>query len=144
MEPVVLLIVIVGVVALLSQLGTGDVTAAAEATMRRLNPNAAHAHENGREIFVEDVADPDGRMYRLEYQTDTAGRGARAFCRHNPWGGNPYGVHQSHLFDSGQICLGARDFSLEEAVERARFWCTAYSYFREHGYEATHRAVPEW
>lgn len=101
--------------------------------MRRLNPNAVWGREGGREVFIEDVIDPDGRIYRIEYQCDAAGNHAVAYCRHNPWGGNPFSVHQSHLFDGGQICLGSGGFSLRDAVLRSRYWCTAYSYLREHG-----------
>jgi hypothetical protein len=101
--------------------------------MRRLNRHAIWSREGGREVFIEDHRDPDGRWYRLEYQSDSQGRNAVAYCRYNPWGTNTYGVHQSHLFPDGRICLGNGEFNLEAAVQRARFWCTAYSYLREHG-----------
>lgn len=101
--------------------------------MRRLNPNVLHGAENGREVFVEDWFDPDGRPYRLEYQCDTGGGNCTAYVRHNPWGNNPYPSTQSHLFSNGQICLGNGTYSLEQTVLRARYFCTAYSYFREHG-----------
>lgn len=108
-------------------------TSSATDTMQRLNPNRLWGRENGHEVFIEDWADPDGRMYRLEYQCDTNGRSATAYCRYNPWGSNPYPATQCHLYSSGQICLGSGTFDLETAVERARFWCTAYSVFRESG-----------
>lgn len=116
----------------------------ADAIMHRLNPQAVHAQERGKMIFIEDVKDPDGRLYRVEYQSDSRGRNAQAYCRYNPWGGNPYSAPQSHLFDDGKICLGSGTFNLEEVVGRSRSWCTAYSFMREHGYEATCRVMPEW
>ncbi len=114
--------------------GSANPLPAAAQKMRQLNGNALWGRENGKEVFIEDVTDPDGRMYRLEYQTDLDGQKVIAFCRHNPWGSNSLGVHDSHLFGSGQICLGTRDYSLEDAVQRARYWATAYSYLREHGH----------
>ena len=103
------------------------------AIMRELNQNVVWGREGNREIFLEDWCDPDGRWYRLEYQTDQDGRSAKAFCRHNPWGGNPHSAPESHLFSSNEICLGSGTFRLADAVQRARYWTTGYSYLREHG-----------
>lgn len=125
-------------------------SAQAAATMQQLNPHAVHAHEGGREVFIEDVSDPDGRMYRVEYQCDAHGRKAIAYCRHNPWGNNPHSYHEAHLRGDGFLCIGPgvhdceSPYDLEYAVRRARFWCGAYSYFREHGLAETKRVLPEW
>jgi hypothetical protein len=104
-------------------------------TIRESNPHALWARENNREIFVEDVTDPDGRMYRLEIRCDADGRNAEAYCLHNPWGRNTYSVSESHIFDSGLLCLGphGRAISFKDAVARARYWATAYSCLRETG-----------
>lgn len=105
----------------------------AASTMSLLNHNALRGHENGREVFIEDHSDPDGRMYRLEYQCDADGSNAVAYVRHNPWGRSQAPATQCHLFADGRICLGNRSYRLDEAVSRARYFCAAYSYYREHG-----------
>ena len=118
--------------------------------MHQLNHNALHSREGEREVFIEDVQDPDGLWYRIEYQCDPDGSNARAKVRHNPWGSNTYGYHQSHLSPGGEICLGSRitslhsPYGLEYAVKRARFWCTGYSFLRQHGYHRTLQMIPEW
>ena len=114
-------------------LGATPALSSAAATMRELNPRHLVGAEHGRQVFIEDHADADGRMYRLEYQCDGGGQNAQAYCRYNPWGGNPYTAIKSHLFEDGRICLGDRAYSLQVAVLRARYWCTGYSYLREHG-----------
>lgn len=125
-------------------------TSRAKAIMDDLNPNAVDGEEGGKHIFIEDVTDPDGRFFRLEYRCDTDGSNATAFCRYNPWGGNPYDYDDSHLGEDGFICYATglyRHFSpygLKYAVERCRYWCALYSYFREHGYAATCADFPEW
>lgn len=120
----------------------------AQDAMNQINRNALHAEENGKHIFIEDHTDPDGRMYRLEYQCDRDGRNAEAFCLHNPWGGNPFDMSQSHIRNTdGWLCLRshvAPALDLASAVKRARFWCTGFSYLQEHGYQATCRDIPEW
>jgi hypothetical protein len=109
-------------------------TSIAHSTMRRINPNALCGWEGRHPVYIEDHTDPDGRMFRLEYRCDAEGRNAVAYCRYNPWGRAAHSIHQSHLFGDGRICLGSRAFTLEEAVLRARYWCTAYSVLRETGH----------
>lgn len=90
--------------------------------------------------MIEDVRDPDGRMYRLEYRSTYDGLHSNAFCRFSPWGAfddYPGG----HADDTGFICISAniaRDYRasgvpLNILIPRARYWCTAYSVFRETG-----------
>ena len=101
--------------------------------MFRFNPNAFRGLEGGGHVYIEDHTDENGDMWRLEYRTDPDGRVARAFVLHNPWGANPFSPQQSHLHSTGEICLAGGDLPLETAVPRARYFCTAYSFFREHG-----------
>ncbi len=123
---------------------------AAQQMMAELNSNALYGQENGNEIFIEDVQDPDGRWYRIEYQCKADGSNARARVLHNPWGSNSYSYSQSHLNSQGDICLGSgmgsttSPYDLAFAVERARFWCTGYSFLRENGYRRTCELIPEW
>ena len=106
----------------------------AELTMLSLNRNAVAGSEDGNVIFIEDVKDTDGRMYRIEYQTNPAGNHATAWCRHSPWPRtSQFSVHACHLFETGQICIGGNSSDLRTVVLRARYWCAAYSYLREHG-----------
>lgn len=113
----------------------------AETVMRKLNPNALIAPEDDHLVFIEDVLDPDRRMYRVEVQSSSDGRKAIAFCRHNPWGDNPFDYPTSHLSSAGQLCLGATaggpvaqsNMDVQTAILKARYWCTAYSVLRETG-----------
>lgn len=121
-------------------------TSAAEELMRRMNPRVLVADEGGNVVFIEDVLDPDGRMFRMEYRATADGRRAYGWCLHNPWGGrgNPSaGVAYStgHVREDGFLCLGngmtnsvaSSPFSLEAVVQRSRFWCTAFSVYSETG-----------
>ena len=118
----------------------------AETQALGLNPNAVTGEENGHVVVIEDVVDPDGRVYRLEYHATPDGRRAIAWCRFNPWAtqgppgvGTDYFV--SHVAPDGFLCLGnpcERDlakspFGLDFAIRRARFWCTGFSVFMESG-----------
>lgn len=118
----------------------------AQDTMRRLNPNAFVGEEDGCAIMIEDVTDPDGRMYRLEFRATADGSKAIAFCLHNPWGasGQPNaGVEytEGHVAENGFVCVGSESirelakspYDLEFTVRRARFWCTGFSAFKETG-----------
>ena len=105
----------------------------AQRIMRGLNPNALCGREDGEIVFIEDHADPDGRLYRLEYRSNPSGSQATAWCRYKPWPDKSYSVHQCHLFGNGQICLGNSPYTLNDAVKRTRYWAAAYSYLREHG-----------
>lgn len=118
--------------------------------MDQFNPAAAHATVDGTEIFIEDVRDPDGRWYRIEYQCSPDGSNAIAFCRHNPWEDDPFGYERSHLSDDGFICYATSlsretsPYDLAYAVPRCRLWANGYSFMHEHGYEETCRIIPEW
>ena len=121
------------------------------ATMNRLgNSRFLHTTESGWHVFVEDVPDPDGRWYRVEYRCLEDGRNATAWIRYNPWGVNPYSYEQSHVSSDGFVCVGkdlSRDHSpygLEFVVRRTRFWCTGYSCLRQHGYARTCELIPDW
>lgn len=111
--------------------------------MKSLNPNA-HVLDDGGDVgFREDVKDPDGRMYQIGYLASRDGRRALAFCLYNPWdssrpnAGEEY--MRAHVDKDGFICLGnnsVRDlnrspYSLEYTIRRARYWCTAFSVFKE-------------
>ena len=113
---------------------------------RSLNPNAVIGEEAGRVIAIEDVKDPDGRIYRLEYHATPDGRRAIAWCRFNPWssGGTPNAgtdYFVSHVAPDGFLCLGnpcERDlakspFGLDFTIRRARFWCTGFSVLKDTG-----------
>ena len=117
--------------------------------MRRLNDHALIGREGELFVFVEDCWDceSDQRMYRIEYQSTPDAERALAYCRHNPWGrdGDPKGGESTgtgHVFSTGQLCLDSSHTStveespldLEEAVSRARYWCTAFSVLKEEGY----------
>lgn len=119
---------------------------AAQDTMRQVNRNAMIDSEAGIDLMIEDFTDPDGRMYRMEYQSTPDGQHAAAFCRYNPWGGPPHRGGEdnrfSHIFSDGSICMGKEHFggtvsdspySLETVINRARYWCTAYSVYMEIG-----------
>lgn len=115
--------------------------------MGELNPNALVAREDDYWVFIEDSwdSDTDRRMYRLEYRcSEDAGRTV-AICRHNPWsnGNDPRaGARGGHVMSSGVICIarGAHTIDvsrssvdLRTAVQRARYWCTAFSVLKESG-----------
>jgi len=115
----------------------------AEAIMRQNNPNALVGIEGDEVIIIEDVSDPDGRLYRLEYQCTPDARKAVAICLSNPWGGVNAGTSywETHVDDEGFICVGSSSikhlenspYDLEYVVARARYWCTAFSVFMEQG-----------
>jgi hypothetical protein len=119
-------------------------------TMQQLNPRAIFGREEGKQIIIEDVKDPDGRWYRIEYKCNSDGSSTTARVLYNPWGSNPYSWGESHLSPSGEICLGngahqnPSPFTLDFAVRRARFWCMGYSFLREKGYERVKQAIPGW
>lgn len=121
----------------------------ARSTMAGLNPSAVAFLEGDTSVFIEDWPDPDGRWYRLEYRCRADGSRAMAYCLHNPWPPAEDNILHSHLMPDNSICVsadvhaGGRD--LEFVVARARFWCTGYSFFREHGIRETRRQLAgEW
>lgn len=117
----------------------------AEIIMQRLNPNGLiGTDQDGAVCLIEDVIDPDGRIYRMEIRSTPDGRRAAAYCRHNPWGAlngsTSYGV--GHVAEDGFLCLGSgisghgyteSPFTLEIAIARARYWTTAFSVLKETG-----------
>ena len=116
----------------------------AKETLRRLNPKALVAEEKGYVIGIEDVRDPDGRWYRVEYRSTEDGTRATAHCLWNPWGDRNGGESYwtGHVHSNGFLCLGTKHtdqtvekspYSIEFVVKRSRYWCTAFSYLKEHG-----------
>lgn len=115
----------------------------AQTIMKQANRNALIGHESGIDVMIEDVMDPDGRDYRIEYQSTTDGEHAVAWCRFNPWGnldgGEEYTV--GHVDSSGFLCIGAKSirsvhespYELRYVISRARYWCTAFSVLKETG-----------
>lgn len=112
--------------------------------MKELNANAVIGRENDYACMVEDVRDPDGRWYRMEYRSNADGTRAAAYCRYNPWGGAVNGgasYHEGHVRFDGFICLGVgvtddlktSRFDLKTAVLRGRYWCTCFSVYKETG-----------
>ena len=110
----------------------------ASRVLRRLNPHGLIGVEHGYICMIEDHADPDGRLFRLEYQSTPDGCHAAAWCRYNPWGT----VNDVHTTHCGLICIGPRahgpkpsssKYDLEFVVSRARFWCIATSVYHETG-----------
>ena len=122
----------------------------AQDIMQRLNRHAVASAENHQQIFIEDWRDSDGRCYRVEYRCQPDGSQANAWVLSNPWGTNPYSYEHSHLATDGLLCIGGQTtrehshYQLDFVVRRTRFWCTGYSYLREHGYTQTKRDIPEW
>jgi hypothetical protein len=112
---------------------------------RELNPQALVGAENGIVVIIEDVTDPDGRMFRMEYQATPDGKHALAYCRYNPWGSRPNAgtsAASSHVFSDGSICMGSKHYggpvqrspyNLRTVMERARYWCTGFSVYKETG-----------
>ncbi len=115
--------------------------------MQRFNRNAHFLSDDGGHLgFREDVTDPDGRMYQLGYISTRDGTRAVAYCLFNPWGGEGrpnagVGYATAHCAGSGFLCLGetavtnveSSPYSLDFVIQRARFWCTAFSVYMEQG-----------
>lgn len=116
---------------------------AAQNIMTQFNRNALIGSEDGIDVMIEDWSDPDGRIYRLEYQSTPDGRHAIAFCRFNPWGslngGEEY--EKGHVDTNGFLCVGLQSvkalqqspYDIRYVIERGRFWCTAFSVLKETG-----------
>jgi len=117
----------------------------AEDIMYRLNRNAVIGEDDdGAIVMIEDVTDTDGRFYRLEHRSSPDGRHAIAKCLYSPWGavngGEEYSV--GHVAEDGFLCLGSdhpgrgvedSPYDIEYVIKRARYWCTGFSYLKEHG-----------
>ena len=82
--------------------------------MRRLNQNALTAIEGGCICMIEDHADPDGRMFRLEYQSTPDGRHAVAWCRPTP--GAPVGCSHNQWRPDLSRARGPRTRARQFAV----------------------------
>ncbi len=116
---------------------------AASRIARGLNDNALIAFENGHVVAIEDHNDPDGRMYRLEYRSTQDGRHAVGYCLSNPWNrrerNDGVGFSTGHVASDGFLCLGSRatrdvassPFDLDYVIRRSRYWCTAFSVYKE-------------
>ena len=121
---------------------------AAEMVMRGLNRNAFVKKEGDEIIVVEDWVDSpeQGNVYRLGYFSTPDARHAQAYCLENPFDPSKpncgYEYADCHCYEDGNICLGYEKhrgelkqsaYTLEEAVRKARFWCTGFSHYRETG-----------
>jgi hypothetical protein len=120
-------------------------TTCAERTIRQYNANALVSTDGDLVYAIEDCSDSDGRMYRLEYIATADATKAAVYCRYNPWASSSdlsaceeYTI--AHIRKDGYVCVGTgihedsvykSPFSLEYVIKRARYWCTAYSYFKE-------------
>ena len=115
----------------------------AEATLRRFIPFARITKVGGTVMTDEKVKDPDGRVYRLRYLSTADGKRANAYCTANPWGAKNGGADyfKAHVDEDGFLCLGhgstrqmnRSPFKLDFVIRRARYWCAAFSYFKENG-----------
>ena len=117
----------------------------AEEIMVAANPSGLiGVDDDGATVMIEDVADADGRLYRLEYRSTSDGAHAVAFCCHNPWGDvngeEPF--ESGHVDENGFICLGPdhegqeiedSPYDIAWVIQRARFWCTGFSVLKETG-----------
>ena len=115
--------------------------------MDELNAHALKGREGNNAIYIEDVWDceEDARIYRIEYLSTLDGRNAIAYCRSNPWNRSNvtcgYSFSKGHVHEDGFICMGNNysrnpsesQFDLQTTVERARFWCLAFSVLKETG-----------
>ena len=116
--------------------------------MDGLNPNALKGRDSSNAVYMDDVWDceEDARIYRIEYLSTLDGKRAIAFCRSNPWDRSAvncgYSFSTGHVHEDGFICIGNDNYSrnvsdsqidLETTVERARFWCLAFSVLKETG-----------
>ena len=115
----------------------------AQSIMIAANENGLVGNEGELDIMIEDVIDPDSRIYRIEYQSTPDAQHAIAWCRFNPWGslngGERYEV--GHVHEDGFLCVGTRSvrsvaqspYSLQYVIRRVRYWCTAFSMLKESG-----------
>jgi hypothetical protein len=117
--------------------------------MNDINPHALKGREGNNAVYIEDVWDcqEDARIYRIEYVSTLDGGHAIAYCRSNPWNRTEvncgYSFSSGHVHPDGFICIGGNsDYSrnasesnldLNTVVERARFWCLAFSVLKETG-----------
>lgn len=99
-------------------------------------------------LMIKDIADADGRAYRVEFQSTLDGSHAAAFIRHNPWakaGQGPNagsGYIEAHVASDGFVCIGdnltsheAADspYDLDTVIKRVGYFVNAYSLHKETG-----------
>lgn len=114
--------------------------------MKSFNENMLIGEDGQFIVGIEDHYDePGGKLYRIEFQATRDGRHANAWVRYNPWDPNRPNAgcdyHEGHVNSEGFLCLSAATthdtansgFDLDFAIKRARFWCTAFSYWQETG-----------
>lgn len=114
--------------------------------MKAFNENMLIGEDGQFIVGIEDHFDePAGKLYRIEFQATRDGSHANAWVRYNPWDPNRPNAgcdyYQGHVNSEGLLCLHANTtndtsrspFNLDYAVKRARFWCTAFSYWQETG-----------
>lgn len=113
--------------------------------IEKYNPKAIYTISPTLVNIIEDIRDPDGRMYRVEYESTLNGSHANAWCRSNPWNradpscGKSY--HDGHVGNDGFLCLHTNatrtlpqsPIGLEVAIQRVRYWTIAFSVFMETG-----------
>lgn len=113
--------------------------------LKRQNSNMLIASERkGLLIGIEDHS-VESKIYRIEYESTLDGRGANAKILSNPWdrsrpnAGTNYAT--THINSKGEICIGknvtsntlSSPYDLETVIQRSRFWCMAFSAFKETG-----------
>lgn len=115
----------------------------AEEILRRYNRNMLIGPDGDMVCGIEDHADSDGRMYRMEYISTPDGRRAVAYCRSNPWNRSSPNAGEeyvaAHVSSNGHICAGSESttsvsdspYDLDFIIRRARYWCVAFSAFKE-------------
>lgn len=117
--------------------------------MQYYNPSAYIEYTNDIFVAYEQHIDcpEDLRTYMLVYYSTLDGKHAQAFCKHNPHDltrpNAGYEYAKCHCDNEGNICLGDgthrgelddSKYTLEDAILKARYWCTAFSYMVEHGH----------
>jgi len=124
-----------------------DIMTPAARIMRELNTYAIILRDpvDGAMTMVEHVRDSkkDGKLYTVEIKATDDGKRAIAYCRISPWGKFPGGDEyiKAHVDKDGFLCLGhgskrilaESPFEVSWVIKRVRYWCTAYSYYKEHG-----------
>jgi hypothetical protein len=108
---------------------------------RAANPNGLIGIDDGFVCMIEDHADPDGNMFRLEYRSTPDGQHATAWCHYSPWC-DQGSMTEPHTTHGGLICVGphahnpsvkSSPYDVDFVLKRARYWCTAVTVFHETG-----------
>lgn len=102
----------------------------------------------GTAVMLKDIADADGRVYRVEFQSTLNAKRSVAIIRHNPWstaGQGPdagMGYQACHVSPTGFVCLGSHhatesvadsEYPLEDTIKRLGYFVNALSYTKETG-----------